>query len=552
VFLVLAFAAGSAADIPSSFDLRDVGPDHANYSTPVKDQRSGTCWAHGSLAALESNLLATGRWDAYVDLGIESDTVPNLNEYHLDWWNGFNWHNNDDTTPPQQDGNGIETHMGGDYLMTAAYTARGDGAVSKNDEPGDRDDQWFDNPPDRDAGNNRYYVRDITWQTVGTSGGPIDPTRMNALKTTIMEHGAVSTAMYWSAAFYRKGKHYQPPATIVEPNHSVAIIGWDDSIEIPGTPGNGAWLCKNSWSRYWSDDGHFWVSYYDKHAGYHPTVGAVSFQNVELNTYYNIYSHDVHGWRDTLSDVTIAMNAFTAKGDESLKSVSFYTAADNVFYSVGVFDAFSGGMVSGLMGSAAGTMRTAGFHTVDLETLIPLDGGADFYICLLLSSGGQAIDRTSKTLLLLGGSAVTDGTIVSDAAPGQSYYLDYSTTWPVFEDLYDLYIYADDVEREVTGSANFCIKALTVVPGDASCDGTVDSVDYEILRNSFGSGGDPRADFNGDGIVDIEDFAVLRTRFGAAPPPSGDQFAATTTPEPAALGLLVAGAAVLLKKRRKA
>jgi len=373
---------------------------------------------------------------------------------------------------------------------------------------------------------------------------------MNALKATVMEHGAVSTSMYWSGAFYRDGKHYQPPSTRVEPNHSIAIVGWDDSIEIPDAPGRGAWLCKNSWGRVWSGDGHFWVSYYDKHAAYHPTVGAVSFQGAELNTYSNIYSHDLHGWRDTISNLDIAMNAFRADRTESLKSVSFYTAADNVFYSVGVFDDFSDGMVGGMMGSVAGSIATTGFHTVDFDELIPLDIGDDFYVCVYLSAGGHAIDRTSTAMLLLGGSAVTDGTIVSHAEPGQSYYLYTGDGWTSFRDLYDMDLYADDIDQEVTGSANFCIKALTVVPGDASCDGSVDSTDYDMVQDAFGSA-DPRADFNGDGIVGIEDFAVLRANFGANPPRSGQPLSPTATPEPTALALLAAGAVVLLRKRRQ-
>ena len=68
-------------------------------------------------------------------------------------------------------------------------------------------------------------------------------------------------------------------------------------------------------------------------------MGAVSFQDVELNTYSNVYCHDVHGWRDTMA-TNLAFNVFTALTNERLDSVSFYTTADQVDYTVQVFDRY--------------------------------------------------------------------------------------------------------------------------------------------------------------------------------------------------------------------
>ena len=423
--LVLLLSGPAFAELPPYYDLRDEG-----RVTSVKDQQGGTCWTHGVMAAMEGNLLTTGLWTAYGESG-----EPNLAEYHLDWWNGFNQHNNDDMDPPS--GSGLEVHRGGDYRVSAAYLSRQEGAVRDIDAP------LYDEPPLRwDASYHYYSPREIIWLDRGES-----MERMDIIKQAIMDHGVLGTCMAYNSGFIQNHVHYQPPESPVLPNHAISIVGWDDAKE-SHAPLPGAWIVKNSWGEDWGVGGYFWISYYDKFSCIEPQMGAISFRQVEATQYDKAYYHDYHGWRDEMEDCSEAFNAFTSTGVHLLKAVSFYSAADSVDFTLRVFRDFDGLSLSNEWASVSGFAEYTGFRIIDLPTPVPLGPDDNFYLYLQLSDGGQPYDRTSDIPVLLGASSRT--IVESSASAGESFWLD-GGIWR------DLQEYQDD---PWTGTANFCIKGL--------------------------------------------------------------------------------------------
>jgi Lectin like domain/Papain family cysteine protease len=482
--LVSAQPTEKSGELPRAFDLRKVGG-----VTPIKAQQGGTCWTHGTMAAIESNVLVSGSWKKIGD-----GDIPAFSEYHLDWWNGFNRHCNNDLPDATKDPTGLSVHFGGDYRVAAAYISRGDGVVWAALPETIGKNSWHAKAPDLTSpAFKRYYVRDIEWFTIGDNLERIDD-----IKRRIMKEGAVATAYCAGPRF--TGKDFvihQPLDNPAKPNHSVAIVGWDDekisSDPDKKAPKPGAWLIKNSWGlvRMGKDkkeapvgeQGYFWISYYDKISCRDPEMGAVSFRNVERMKYNHVYYHDYHGWRATIKDIAKACNVFTATADHKLTSVSFYTAADNVKYTATIYRNFEKGAPQGELATKSGMIERTGFHTIDLADAVSVKKGEQFVVCVEFSNGGQAIDRTSEIECLLqpdkkepdkknpdakqpdkkkkgpsGPRGPNNGPIViSKANPEESYYYN----GKIWRDLYE-YRFDNPSWATFDRTANFCMKALAV------------------------------------------------------------------------------------------
>jgi hypothetical protein len=93
------------------------------------------------------------------------------------------------------------------------------------------------------------------------------------------------------------------------------------------------------------------------------------------------------------------------------------------------------------------------------------------------------------------------------------------------------------------------VTVRRVYYGDATLDGVVDSVDFNLLASAFSQGGQVwgTGDFNYDGVVDSVDFNLLAANFSKTLP--GPALRALV-PEPGVISLLAVAALFVRRPRR--
>jgi hypothetical protein len=94
--------------------------------------------------------------------------------------------------------------------------------------------------------------------------------------------------------------------------------------------------------------------------------------------------------------------------------------------------------------------------------------------------------------------------------------------------------------------------SLVVASGDYNGDGTVDTADYIVWRNTLDSTEDLRADGNGNLVIDSGDYDAWRSAFGTTYDFGGNAatFSGATVAEPASSLVLLIGCVAVSARRR--
>ena len=390
------------------YDLRAL-----NKVTPVKDQKdAGTCWIFSTYASLESYLMPGENWD------FSENNMKNL------------------LSSASPEGFDVDPKLGGNHPMSTAYLARWSGPVAERDDP--YDPHSVESPQNLPI---RKHVQDVLF--LAQRNNSLDN---QEIKWAIMNYGAVMSKMHISPPnlneiqlFSSTNNSYYYNGTSDE-YHAVTIVGWNDSFDknkffnIP--PGNGAFIVKNSWGTVFGENGYFYVSYYDSHIG---KINSV-FTAESPNNYKYIYQYDPLGYVTDSgynnSHSGLCGNMFTAKSNEVLKAVSFYATDSNCDYEIKILNDTTTFPIQ------KGTIPTAGYHTVRVNSDVKLKAGEKFFVALNLTT--PQYDRPIAIEEPLPG-----WTSKAKANEGESYFSLDGNNW------YDISTTSNHP------NANVCIKAFT-------------------------------------------------------------------------------------------
>lgn len=438
---------------PSAYDLR-----HEGLVTPVRDQHNfGTCWAFGAMGSIESYLK-------------RSEITSDLSEYHLAWWayNGSPAFTAWDATF----GDHPTLDQGGNAVMALAMLARWSGSVDEDDCPYD-----LQGEEPLTAENNRVveHLQNAYY---------FDPSQPSVIKEALMEYGAVNMMLIWNDDCYDEdnASYFMSSNPVgLSGLHSLVIVGWDDNYSrynfSTSAPINGAWIVKNSWGSDWGEDGYFYLSYANTMTEQdEPFIEPWVFLSEPSRNYTKRYQYDPLGWVGNIGYYDGSdhfANIFTASGEDLIEAVSFYTPLPGASFEVRIYtdllrgdDPLSGTRYTG----PSGTLEYTGYHTISLNSPVPVSTGEKFSVVVRLSTPGYDFpipveDRKSSQL-----------TDQASSRSGQSFISDDGTTWSDLKDFSQF------------SNANVCLKAFAT---SASSYPEVPVVDESDIADKLdeGSGG---------------------------------------------------------------
>ena len=388
---IVDIACSKFAGLPTVYDMRNW-----NREPFVRDQGNTTnCWAYASIEALESSLMP------YQTTKLDAEHVITGNSFGLD-----------------------EMHSG-DYTMALAYFLAWQGPVAEGDE------------------DIMYHLQEAHFYNADD---------IDSIKWAVFQYGGVTTSIYANlssvglsgATNYNASSNSYCYTGNKEPNHDVLIIGWNDDYPAESfavdVPGDGAFICLNSWGEKFGEDGVFYVSYYDANVGNQ----AVSYVGVEgVDNYDHIYQSDLCGWTGQLGYSTkkcYGANVFTSGQDEEVVSAGFYALGKNTAYEIYVVDNFTNTASLGvrhLVGT--GVLEDAGYYTIRFDEPVRVEKGKEFAIIVGLSTPGNtrpiAIEHRGD-----------EYTVNADLSDGKGYISKNGLEW-------------ESVSGQI--ESNLCIKAYT-------------------------------------------------------------------------------------------
>ncbi len=431
-------------ELPSAYDLRKTWG-----ITSVKNQSGhGTCWAHSSAGAAETDLMKY---------------IPdiNLSELHT----AFYAYCGDDQIPPDSDDTNEILDSGGNSSIVVNLWSQWIGPVYDSTLPYHRSDLL-------ESGDYKYQS-DFHLENaimIDYNDDRTDMDAVNALvKKQIMEGHGVDATFYSNGEKCYDTEHFSTNSNRKPKfaNHAIVIAGWDDNFPASDfkvkPSGNGAWLVKNSWGSSYGDDGYIWISYYDK------SLGEFTVYDMgDKNNYATIYQHDSYIVTQALAADENAVegtpsfmaNVFKAEEDQQIEAVSSVFINPDTEYEVTVYTNLSDEKdpESGIPSAVTkGRQDMTGYFTIKLDKPVYVSEGSSFAVVMKLASESSRFVVPVETVLYAEdrengeiheiGNYVSYDNLIANTADFQSLYSADEEEWYTSSD--GIYQYTDDEKAEL-------------------------------------------------------------------------------------------------------
>ncbi len=393
--------------LESVYDPRDKG-----LVTSVRLQSSNTCWAFSSIAAGEQSLVYKGAAKA---------SALDLSEAHLAY---FFYH---PVTDPlgNTEGDGNYNVSSSDYLAAGSNTIFSTFALAN--WVGAADEKVM---PYEELDASKEYAQELAYQDTAHLQNAYwinfkDVDAAHIIKQMIKKYGGAAINFYWNSRYYSSDNcaYYFPLNSSQANNHSVTIVGWDDTYSRDNFNGadrpaeDGAWIVKNSYGSMWGEEGYFYLSYEDSAVNKQNTstnrARAYVFDFEPADNYDYNYQHDgsAGAYNATNSKSTLTKvesgssiaNVFTVQDSgsghrEILKAVSFALFDTAVNYRIQIYknltdsaDPASG--IAQLHTPLTGSTSYAGYYTLPLNQEIILQEGETFSVVITVEKeSGEAVN----------------------------------------------------------------------------------------------------------------------------------------------------------------
>ncbi len=373
------------ANLPKAYDSRS-----NSVITTAKDQgNSSCCWAFSIMSVLESDSIMQDIADENAD----------FSEAHTAWF--AKTFTTDETSPLYGDTDLYRNPYteGGNWRIALYALSNWSGIAKESSFPFyPKNISSMGNYAESDRFNSDSGVVVRSAECMSDE---------NDVKEWIIQHGGVYASYYSDENLYhqeniststqnpngtwtsiiRKGiaSYYCSEDKVA--NHAIAVIGWDDDYSASNfsekntPPGDGAWLCKNSWGNTWSENGFFWISYYDA-----TLTDFVGFSADAYDENKNNYSYNGAGYNGALnvSGSASAANVFKAKENESVCDVAIYTLAEDQTVNISIYTDLNNNYTSPVDGTLAKTFTTvlerSGYHTISLPEKVPVKADTHFSV----------------------------------------------------------------------------------------------------------------------------------------------------------------------------